>query len=96
MKHRWLRLLGSLAALCCMAVEPAAAVESYRLSRAAFSPNGIVGVKQVEEFLKLDAELLKVGDPLKGAAAFDFSLQREVNQELAKNNARPALRYRRA
>jgi NitT/TauT family transport system substrate-binding protein len=65
-----------------MSAEPAAALESYRISRAAFSTTGIVSEKQVEEFLKLDAELLKIPDPLRGLPAFDFSLQREVNQEL--------------
>jgi ABC-type nitrate/sulfonate/bicarbonate transport system substrate-binding protein len=65
-----------------MSTEPATALESYRMSRAGFSVNGIAADKQVEEFLKLDAELLKISDPLKGLPAFDFSLQREVNQEL--------------
>lgn len=65
-----------------MSVEPAVALESYRISRAAFSTTGIVSDRQVEEFLKLDAEMLKISEPLRGAPAFDFSLQREVNQNL--------------
>ncbi|HEY2987867.1 MAG TPA: ABC transporter substrate-binding protein [Candidatus Binatia bacterium] len=65
-----------------MNAEPPSALESYRISRSAFSATGIATEKQVEEFLKLDAEMLKVPDPLKGLPAFDFSLQREVNQEL--------------
>jgi len=56
--------------------------ESYRLSLNAFSTNGIVSQKQIEEFLKTDAELAKIPDPLRATAAFDFSLQREVNSEL--------------
>lgn len=56
--------------------------ESYRLSLNAFSPNGIVSQKQIEEFLKTDAEIAKISDPLRAMAAFDFSLQREINSEL--------------
>jgi hypothetical protein len=56
--------------------------ESYRISLNAFSKNGIVSQKQIEEFLKTDAEIAKISDPLRATAAFDFSLQREVNSEL--------------
>jgi NitT/TauT family transport system substrate-binding protein len=63
-------------------VELPVAVESYRLSRKAFSPTGIVSDKQIEDFLRIDGGITKVSDPLQAMAAFDFSLQREVNQEL--------------
>jgi len=56
--------------------------ESYRVSRNAFSTNGIAAPKQIEEFLKMDAEIAKISDPLRGAAVFEFSLQQEVNNEL--------------
>ena len=56
--------------------------ESYRISRNAFSTSGIVSQKQIEEFLKMDAEIAKIPDPLRATAAFDFSLQYEVNNEL--------------
>jgi ABC-type nitrate/sulfonate/bicarbonate transport system substrate-binding protein len=56
--------------------------ESYRISRNAFSTNGIVSQKQIEDFLKMDAEIAKVPDPLRAVAAFDFSLQHDVNNEL--------------
>jgi NitT/TauT family transport system substrate-binding protein len=56
--------------------------ESYRLSFNAFSTNGIVSQKQIEEFLKTDGEMAKISDPLRATAAFDFSLQREINSEL--------------
>ena len=56
--------------------------ESYRLSLNAFSANGIVSQKQIEEFLKTDGEMAKIAEPLRATAAFDFSLQREVNSEL--------------
>ena len=56
--------------------------ESYRISRNAFTSNGIVSQKQIEEFLKMDAEIAKIPDPLRAIPAFDFSLQREVNHEL--------------
>jgi len=58
------------------------ALESYRLARPAFTTNGIPTDKEVEEFLKADAELLKLREPVPVAKLFDFGLQREVNQEL--------------
>jgi len=56
--------------------------ESYRISRNAFSTSGIVSQRQIEEFLKMDAEIAKISDPLRATAAFDFALQHEVNNEL--------------
>jgi ABC-type nitrate/sulfonate/bicarbonate transport system substrate-binding protein len=57
--------------------------ESYRISRSAFTTSGIVSQRQIEEFLKMDAEIAKIPDPLRATAAFDFSLQHEVNNELS-------------
>ena len=64
-------------------VELPVAVESYRISRKAFSPNGVVSSKQIEEFLKIDGGITKAADPLNAMAAFDSTLQRDVNIELA-------------
>jgi NitT/TauT family transport system substrate-binding protein len=58
------------------------ALESYRLARPAFTTNGIPSDKEVEEFLRADAELLKLREPVPAAKIYDFSLQREINQEL--------------
>ena len=63
-------------------VDAAVARESYRLAKAAFTADGIPSAKEIEEFLKADAELLKLREPVSPAKIFDFSLQREVNQEL--------------
>ncbi|HEY1269076.1 MAG TPA: ABC transporter substrate-binding protein [Candidatus Binatia bacterium] len=63
-------------------VEYPVALESYRMSRPAFTTQGIPSDKEVEEFLKADAELLKLPKPVAAAKIFDFSLQREVNHEL--------------
>lgn len=63
-------------------VDLAVAVESYRLAKPAFTLNGIPSDKEIEEFLKSEAELLKLKEPVSPAKIFDFSLQREVNQEL--------------
>ena len=63
-------------------VDLSVARESYRLSRNAFSTSGIVSQRQIEDFLKMDAEIAKIPDPLRATAAFDFSLQHEVNSEL--------------
>jgi ABC-type nitrate/sulfonate/bicarbonate transport system substrate-binding protein len=58
------------------------ALESYRLARPAFTTNGLATDKEVEDFLRADAEVLKLKEPVAAAKIFDFSLQREVNQEL--------------
>ena len=58
------------------------ALESYRLARPAFTTNGLATDKEVEDFLRADAEVLKLKEPAPAAKIFDFSLQKEVNQEL--------------
>jgi NitT/TauT family transport system substrate-binding protein len=63
-------------------VELPVAVESYRLAKPAFTLNGVPTDKEIEEFLKSEAELLKLKEPVSPSKIFDFSLQREVNQEL--------------
>jgi ABC-type nitrate/sulfonate/bicarbonate transport system substrate-binding protein len=63
-------------------VELPVALESYRLARPAFTTNGLATEKEVEEFLRADAAVLKLREPVPAAKIFDFSLQREVNQEL--------------
>ena len=63
-------------------VDLAVARESYRLAKPAFTADGIPSSREIEEFLKADAELLKLKEPVAAAKIFDFSLQREVNQEL--------------
>jgi NitT/TauT family transport system substrate-binding protein len=63
-------------------VEMAVALESYRLARPAFTTNSVATDKEVEDFLRADAEVLKLKEPVLAAKIFDFSLQREVNQEL--------------
>lgn len=63
-------------------VELPVALESYRLARPAFTANGLATEKEVEEFLRSDADVLKLREPVPATKIFDFSLQREVNQEL--------------
>ena len=58
------------------------ALETYRYSRPAYTRNGIPTDKEVEEHLKSDAQFLQLKTPVKSSAVFDFSLQREVNNEL--------------
>ena len=57
-------------------------LESYRLARPAFTANGLPTDKEVEDFLRADAEVLKLREPVPAAKIFDFSLQKEVNLEL--------------
>jgi NitT/TauT family transport system substrate-binding protein len=63
-------------------VDLAVALESYRLARPAFTTNGLPTDKEVEEFLRADAEVLKLKEPVPAPKIFDFTLQKEVNQEL--------------
>ena len=63
-------------------VELPIALESYRLARPAFTTNGLATDKEVEDFLRADAEVLKLKEPVPAARIFDFSLQKDVNQEL--------------
>ncbi len=58
------------------------ALETYRLSRGAFTTNGIPTDGEIAEHLKGDAEILGLTAPIAPAKIFDFTLQREVNQEL--------------
>jgi len=58
------------------------ALETYRLSRAAFTTNGIPTDDEIKEYLKADAQILGLPAPVAPARVFDFSLQREINREL--------------
>ncbi|MET0502815.1 MAG: ABC transporter substrate-binding protein [Candidatus Binatia bacterium] len=58
------------------------ALETYRFSRPAFTRNSIPTDKEVEENLKADLQVLQLKTPVKNSAVFDFSMQREVNNEL--------------
>ena len=57
-------------------------METYRFSRPAFTGNSIATEKEVDENLKADAQFLRLKEPVKSSAVFDFSLQRDVNGEL--------------
>ncbi|HLN85466.1 MAG TPA: ABC transporter substrate-binding protein [Candidatus Limnocylindrales bacterium] len=63
-------------------VEIPVALESYRLARPAFTTNSLATDKEVEDFLRFDAEILKLKEPVVAGKIFDYSLQKEVNQEL--------------
>lgn len=57
-------------------------LETYRISRFAFTTNGILNDKEVEELLREDARVLGLAQPVSAGKIFDFSVQREINQEL--------------
>jgi NitT/TauT family transport system substrate-binding protein len=63
-------------------VDLGTALETYRLSRAAFTTDGIPTDEEISEYLKADAQILGLPAPLPASRIFDFSLQREVNREL--------------
>jgi ABC-type nitrate/sulfonate/bicarbonate transport system substrate-binding protein len=58
------------------------ALESYRMSKPAFTVSGIPSDEEIREYLALDAQILKLPEPLPAARVFDFTLLREVNKEL--------------
>jgi NitT/TauT family transport system substrate-binding protein len=53
-------------------VDPQVARESYRISRNTFSTSGVVSQKQIESFLKIDAEIAKIPDPLRARRLSTF------------------------
>jgi NitT/TauT family transport system substrate-binding protein len=58
------------------------ALETYRISRGAFTTDGVPTDDELTEYLKADAQILGLPAPLPVAKIFDFSLQREINREL--------------
>jgi NitT/TauT family transport system substrate-binding protein len=58
------------------------ALETYRISRGAFTTDGIPTESELTDYLKEDAQILGLPGPAPVAKVFDFSLQREVNREL--------------
>jgi NitT/TauT family transport system substrate-binding protein len=58
------------------------AQESYRLSRSAFTADGILSDQEMRDFLRADAQILGLPKPVDAAKVFDFSMQRSVNDEL--------------
>ena len=58
------------------------ALESYRMSKPAFTGSGIPSDEEIKEYLALDAQILKLAEPVVPSAVFDFALRREVNREL--------------
>lgn len=63
-------------------VELPIAIESYRLSRPAYTTDGIPQAKDIDEMIRMDAGVLNLSDPLPAARVFDFALQRQMNDEL--------------
>jgi NitT/TauT family transport system substrate-binding protein len=60
----------------------AIALESLRATKAAFTSTGIPTDEEIKEYLALDAQILKLPEPVAASKVFDFALQREVNREL--------------
>ncbi|MBI2209872.1 MAG: ABC transporter substrate-binding protein [Deltaproteobacteria bacterium] len=65
-----------------LAVDLPTALETYRLSRPAFTADGIPADEEIREHLKMDAQILGLAAPAPTSKIFDFSLQREANREL--------------
>jgi ABC-type nitrate/sulfonate/bicarbonate transport system substrate-binding protein len=60
----------------------ATALESYRLAKPAFTVTGIPTEEEIKEYLVLDAQILKLPQPVAPSSVFDFTIQREVDKEL--------------
>lgn len=56
--------------------------ESYRATKPAFTTTGIPTDEEIKEYLALDAQILKLAEPVAPSTVFDFAPQREVNREL--------------
>lgn len=65
-----------------MKLDPAMVTESYRLARFGFTKDGMLTDKDAEELLREDAKILNLSAPAPVSKVFDFSVQREVNQEI--------------
>jgi ABC-type nitrate/sulfonate/bicarbonate transport system substrate-binding protein len=63
-------------------VDLGTALETYRISRTAFTTDGIPSESELSEYLMEDAQILGLPAPAPVAKVFDFSVQREVNREL--------------
>jgi NitT/TauT family transport system substrate-binding protein len=63
-------------------VDLSTALETYRISKEAFTTDGIPTDSELTEYLKEDAQILGLPVPVPVAKVFDFSMQREVNREL--------------
>ena len=63
-------------------VDVPTAAGTYRLTRPTFSRDGTATDNEMEEHLKVDAQVLGLKEPWAPAKVFDFALQREVNKEL--------------
>src|SRR3990172_2556254 len=65
-----------------LSVDHPTSLETYRVSRPAYTTDGIPSEEELREHLKIDAQILGLAEPIPISKVFDFSLQREVNQEL--------------
>ncbi len=65
-----------------MRLELATTTETYRMSQFGFTRNGILTNREIEELLQEDARVLGLSQPPPASKIFDFSIQREINQEL--------------
>ena len=65
-----------------LSVDLPTALETHRLTRGAFTKDGIPNEEEIQEHLRMDAQTLGLAIPVPASKVFDFSLQREVNQEL--------------
>ena len=63
-------------------VDKETARETYSVSKGGFTQNGIVSEADAREYLKGDAERLKLKEPVPVWRIFDFALQEQVNAEL--------------
>ena len=65
-----------------LAVDLNTALETYRISRGAFTTDGIPTGSELVEYLKEDAQILGLPAPVPVSKVFDFTWQREVNRKL--------------
>ena len=62
-----------------LAVDRRTASETYRLSKPAFTADGMVKKQEAQEYLERDAERLRLKSVTPISTVFDFSIQENIN-----------------
>jgi NitT/TauT family transport system substrate-binding protein len=65
-----------------LAVDRRMAIETYKLSKPAYTAEGVVKKEEAQEYLARDAERLRLNTVAPVSMVFDFSTQEDINREL--------------
>ena len=65
-----------------LSVDRRTASETYKLSKPAFTVEGVIKKEEAQEYLEMDAERLRLNTVAPVPRVFDFSMQEAINREL--------------